>query len=92
MEKVTMRVLTTRLPLSLAQKVDEISQRLDRSKGWILQQALMDWISREEERTRLTLEGLADVDADRTIDESAVRSWVDSLDTDHPSPPPSPSE
>jgi predicted transcriptional regulator len=92
MEKVAMRVLTTRLPLPLAKKVDEISQRLDRSKGWILQQALMDWISREEERTRLTLEGLADVDAGRVVDHSAVRTWVDSLDSDHPLPPPSQGE
>ena len=60
MEKAAMRVLTTRLPVPLAEKVDEISQRLERSKGWILQQALMDWIHREEERTRLTLEGLGD--------------------------------
>jgi predicted transcriptional regulator len=59
MPKEAVRILTTRLPQSLAEKVDEISQRLDRSKGWILQRALMDWIDREEERTRLTLEGLA---------------------------------
>jgi predicted transcriptional regulator len=87
-EKSAMRVFTTRLPVSLAEKVDEISQRLERSKGWILQQALLDWIDREEERTRLTLEGLADVDAGGVVDHSAVQAWADSLDSDHPLPPP----
>jgi len=88
MEKAAMRVLTTRLPVPLAEKVDEISQRLERSKGWILQQALMDWIHREEERTRLTLEGLGDVDAGRLVDHFAVQAWANSLDSDHPLPPP----
>jgi predicted transcriptional regulator len=88
MEPAAMRVLTTRLPVHLAEKVDEISRRLDRSKGWILQQALLDWIDREEERTRLTLEGLADVDAGRVIDHSVVQAWTDSLGSDKPLPPP----
>jgi predicted transcriptional regulator len=90
MEKVAMRILTTRLPVPLARKVDEISQRLERSKGWILQQALMDWIEREEERTRLTVEGLADVDAGRVVDHSSVRAWTDSLDSENPLVPPLP--
>jgi predicted transcriptional regulator len=88
MGKVAMRILTTRLPVPLAQKVDDISRRLERSRGWILQQALVDWIDREEERTRLTLEGLADVDAGRVIDHSIVKAWADSLDSDHSLPPP----
>ena len=83
-----MRVVTTRLPLPLAEKIDKISQRLERSRGWILQQALLDWIQREDERTRLTLEGLADVDAGRVIDHSAVQAWAESLNSDNPLPPP----
>jgi predicted transcriptional regulator len=88
MQKEAMRILTTRLPQSLAEKVDEISQRLDRSKGWILQRALMDWIDREEERTRLTLEGLADIEAGRVIEHSDVQKWADSLDSNRPLAPP----
>ena len=56
------RVLTAHVPNPLAAKVDERAQRLDRSRGWVLKQALADWVEREEERHRLTLEGLADVD------------------------------
>jgi predicted transcriptional regulator len=88
MPKEAVRILTTRLPQSLAEKVDEISQRLDRSKGWILQRALMDWIDREEERTRLTLEGLAEIESGRVIEHSEIEKWADSLDSDHPLTPP----
>ena len=34
--------------------------------------------AREEERYRLTLEALADVDAGRVIDHRAVQAWADS--------------
>jgi predicted transcriptional regulator len=62
------RVRTAHVPNPLAVKVDEIAQRLDRSRGWVVKQALADWVAREEERHRMTLEGLADVDAGRMVD------------------------
>lgn len=37
------------------------------------------WIDQEEERSRLTREALADVDAGRVIDHQAVQAWADSL-------------
>ena len=40
----------------------------------------------KEERKRLTLEALADVDAGRVIDHQAVQAWADSLDSDKPLP------
>lgn len=43
-----------------------------------------------ERRRRLTLEGLADVDAGRLIDDEAMRAWADSLGTDHELPLPQP--
>jgi hypothetical protein len=35
-----------------------------------------------ERRRRLTLEGLADVDAGRLIDDEAMQAWADRLGTD----------
>jgi hypothetical protein len=37
-----------------------------------------------EERSRLTLEALGDVDAGCVIDHQAVQAWANSLDTDTP--------
>lgn len=82
------KVITTHVPLPLADKVDEMAARLDRSRGWIVKQALSAWVEMEEERRRLTLEALADVDAGRVIDHQAVQAWAESLDRDTPLPPP----
>jgi predicted transcriptional regulator len=80
----TTKVITAHVPLPLAEKVDEIAARLERSRGWIVKQALSAWIEQEEERRRLTLEALEDVDAGRLIDHRAVQSWAASLGTETP--------
>ena len=82
------KVLTAHVPLSLAEKVDQLAARLERSRGWIVKQALTAWVDQEEERRRLTLEAMADVDAGHVIDHQAVQAWATSLTTDAPKPPP----
>ncbi len=82
------KVLTAHIPLSLAEKVDLMAERLERSRGWIMKQALTAWLDQEEERERLTREALLDVDADRVIDHQAVQAWADSLGSDEPLPVP----
>ncbi|AZE71089.1 hypothetical protein C4K00_0844 [Pseudomonas synxantha] len=82
------KVMTAHIPTALAQKVDQLAARMDRSRGWVVKQALADWVDQEEERSRLTLEAMADVDAGRVIDHQAVQAWADSLSTDSPLPVP----
>lgn len=88
MAQTETKVLTAHVPLPLAEKVDQMAARLERSRGWIMKQALSAWIDQEEERSRLTREALADVDAGRLIDHQAVQAWADSLSTDNPLPAP----
>ena len=82
------KVLTAHVPLPLANKIDKLAERLERSRGWIVKQALSAWVDQEEERHRLTLEALADVDAGRVIDHQAVQAWADSLGTGKKRPAP----
>jgi len=82
------KVLTAHIPLPLADKVDLFATRLERSRGWIVKQALTAWIDQEEERSRLTQEALADVDAGQVIDHQSVQTWADSLGTARPLPTP----
>lgn len=82
------KVLTAHVPLPLAEKVDRVAARMERSRGWVVKQALSAWVEQEEERSRLTREALADVDAGRVIDHQAVQAWADSLDTEKPLKPP----
>jgi predicted transcriptional regulator len=78
------KVMTAHVPLPLAQKVDELAARFERSRGWIMKQALAAWVDQEEERSRLTREAMADADAGRFIDHEAVLAWSSSLSTDNP--------
>jgi predicted transcriptional regulator len=82
------KVLTAHVPLRLAEKVEAIASRLERSRGWVMKQALAAWVDQEEERHRMTLEALEDVDAGRRIDHRAIQAWADSLGTDKQLPSP----
>jgi len=87
MAQTETKVLTAHIPLPLAEKVDQLATKLERSRGWIMKQALAAFVEQEEERTRLTLEALADVDAGQVIDHRAVQDWVASLADDPYSSP-----
>jgi predicted transcriptional regulator len=68
--------------------MDVLAERLERSRSWIVKQALANWVAEEEERRKLTLEALAEVDAGEVIDHDAVKAWAESLGTAKPLPPP----
>ncbi len=84
MAQAKTKVVTAHIPLQMADKIDQMAERLERSRGWIMRQALSAWIAQEEERSRLTREALADVEAGRVIDHQSVQAWADSLDSDNP--------
>ena len=73
------RVVTAHLPADLAEKLDGLSQRLDRPKGWIVKEAIASYISLEEKRHRLTLEALEDVSAGRIVEHAKVEVWAKGL-------------
>ncbi|EKG6621435.1 ribbon-helix-helix protein, CopG family, partial [Salmonella enterica] len=77
------KVITAHVPLLMADKVDQMAARLERSRGWVIKQALSAWLA-QEERNRLTLEALNDVTSGQVIDHQAVQAWADNLGTDHP--------
>lgn len=79
------RVLTAHVPTELASRVDALAERLERSRGWVVKQALTAWVEEEEERHRLTLEALAEADAGAGIPHERVKEWSDSLTRGQPS-------
>lgn len=52
----------------MAAETKVMAARLERSRGWAVEQALAAWVDQEEERHHMTLEALADVVAGRVID------------------------
>jgi predicted transcriptional regulator len=41
------KVVTAHVPIELASKVDAIAARRDRSRGWIMKQALSLWVAQD---------------------------------------------
>jgi predicted transcriptional regulator len=75
------KVLTAHVPLDLAQRVDQLAARFDRSRGWIMKQALEAWVNQEEERSRLTREAMSDIKNGQFVDHETVLAWSASLGT-----------
>jgi predicted transcriptional regulator len=86
--EMTTRVITAHVPGPLAKKVDEMATSLERSRGWIVKEALVAWVAQEEERLQWTLDALADVEAGRVVDHEAVSAWAASLESATPLPLP----
>lgn len=66
------RVVTAKLPDELVSRMDEIAGRIDRSKSWIVRQAVTEWLAEEQRRYELTLEALKSVDEGRTYTQEEV--------------------
>ena len=71
------RVVTTKLPEDLVRQVDEVAVRIDRSKSWIMRQALSEWLAEEQRRHELTLEALAVVKDGKTLSHDEVLSMIE---------------
>ncbi|KQW81370.1 CopG family transcriptional regulator [Devosia sp. Root413D1] len=83
------RVLTAHIPEELAEKVDRYAESMERSRAWIVKQALSNWVDWEEQKLQMTLDALDAADRGELVDDDAVRLWIESLDTDNPLPLPS---
>jgi predicted transcriptional regulator len=82
------RVLTAHIPEELAEKVDRYAESMERSRAWIVKQALSNWVEWEEEKLKMTLDALEAADRGELVDDDAVGLWIESLDTDSPLPLP----
>jgi predicted transcriptional regulator len=71
------RVITAKLPAKLASELDEVAERMERSKSWIMREAVGQWLAEEQRRYELTLEAIADIDAGRTILHEEVLTMVE---------------
>lgn len=71
------RVVTANIPEELAVQMDKIGARLDRSKSWIVREAVADWLSEEQRRYELTMEALKDIDEGRTIAHEDVLAMME---------------
>lgn len=69
------RVVTAKLPEDLVNRMDEVAERIERSKSWIVREALSQWLAEEQRRHDLTVEALKDVDEGRVLSRENLRDW-----------------
>ena len=64
----------------LQDKLDATSNRLKRTKGWIINEALRQYIEQEERKLKMlqeTEEAIADIEASRIISGEEVMQWLE---------------
>jgi predicted transcriptional regulator len=86
-----METTQIRLPEDLSQRLDATAARMGRSRGWIINDAVREYLEREDQRQRRdaqTREALADLDGGRLVDGDQVLAWIDSWGADNELEPP----
>lgn len=81
-----MSVTTVRLQADVEQGLDAIASRLHRSKGWVINQALSEYIEKqqlEQERWKQTLEAMESAAQGNVIEASEVHDWLNSWGTEN---------
>lgn len=73
------RPISAKLPDELYDRLQAAAERNDRSKSWITEQALQNFLDEDEARHQHILEGLADAEAGRTMPHADVRAWAAQL-------------
>ena len=76
------RVVTTKLPDDVAARMDAIAERIERSKSWIVREAVVQWLDEEQHRYQLTLDALKEVDEGLMIDHGDLKIWAEQTKRD----------
>lgn len=70
MGSLTKQTISAQIPTDLANAVENLAVELDRSKSWIIKEALTTMLVERERRHQNIQAGLADVDAGRVVSHS----------------------
>ncbi len=86
-----MGVTSVRLNSDIEAPLENLAQRLDRSKNYLINQAIKEFVARqamEDSRWEDTLKALDSLKEGKVINESEVISWLKTWGTDSESSPP----
>lgn len=86
-----MGMTSVRMPDELLEQLDQAAERLRRTKSWIINDAVKEYLIREERKTQEleeTRQALADIKAGRVVDGKEVVDWLESWGTDKEKAPP----
>lgn len=86
-----MGVTNVRLQPDIENPLEELARKLDRSKNYIINQAIKEFIARQsvdDERWQETLQAIRSVETGRRIEEQLVARWLESWGTGEELEPP----
>ena len=86
-----MAMTSVRMPDELMSRLEKTAEHLRRSKGWLINDAVREYLERAERKARMlaeTHEALAEVDAGQLIEGEEVMDWLDSWGSDKEKQPP----
>ncbi len=79
MGSLTKQTICAQIPIELAAAVENLANELDRSKSWIIKEALTNMLAERERRHQRIQAGLADVDAGRVVNHSDIVDFAKRL-------------
>ena len=86
-----MSVTSVRLQPEIENPLEKLAIKLDRSKNYLINQAIKEFIARkalDEQKWNDTLEALDSIKSNRVVDEQQVNEWLDSWGKDNENKPP----
>lgn len=86
-----MTVTTVRLQPEIEQGLEAIAGKTQRTKSWVINQALKEYIQRQEQeqaRWRETLNAMESVAQGKVVSGEAVHTWLRSWGSSQELPPP----
>ena len=87
------QVTSVRIADDLADRLEAIAKEKDRPKGWVLNQALREYLNRqmlERQRWLDTEVALADLESGAIVEANEVHAWMDSWGSKNELPKPRP--
>ena len=86
-----MGVTSVRLQSEIEDPLENLSKKLDRSKSYLINQAVKEFLARnslEEQRWTESLEAIDSVKSGKLINEKEVNAWLESWGTEDELEPP----
>ena len=86
-----MGVTSVRLQPEIETPLEQLSKKLDRSKNYLINQAIKEFLERksvDDQRWQETLEAIDSVKSGRSIAEKNVNEWLDSWGSENELEPP----
>jgi len=84
-----MGMTSVRMPDELLKQLEQTAEKLRRSKGWIINDAVKEYLIREKRKAQMleeTREALGDIKAGRISNGTEIMDWLDTWGTDAEKP------